>query len=499
MGGKGKGLEIVISLNQKGDAVVFEASDSKYIRNLDYHFNVEKPGAIFIRRMYGGSAGNHRFFKMNTRALPLGLFKEAVSWTKKYFPKTKITISKQVKDAFINPEYRNYNYDFVNEGHGLYEHQVQLIEKCLLVKRSVIEAYVSSGKTAVFGAVADTLISEGECKKGLIIVPLTQLVEQTADEIVERTGFKYSDICLHCEGRDLDVSKKLIISTWQSLNYVTGRLKKSRQEAVKELAKEVDLLICDETHTTKADIVNKIIQQFDKATYRHGFTGTLPKQRYERYMIMSVFGSVVGKVGARELRKKNIISEAQILNLKLKYSTAFKKSLTDLDYDPLRFEVFKHPGRLELLYRLVMNAKKNVLILVNNIDDEGEMLKEYLTRNIPDKEIVFLSGRDSVSTRRKYSKAAEKRDDLVIVATFGIFKMGISIRNIHYLIFASSVKAMVTVKQSLGRGLRNMKDKILTVYNIVDMVRILKGHGKQRSDLFKEDGWKTVDKEINIT
>jgi superfamily II DNA or RNA helicase len=410
----------------------------------------------------------------------------------------RIRITAKVKQVLLNENYRGYNFNNEFPDNTMWDHQVRVIEKCLLVRRSIVEAYVSSGKTAVFGKLVEILLRNKDCKKALIIVPLQQLVDQTAEEIADRTTLQARDVCTYYAGQELK-DRKVTISTWQSLNFVTGKLKKEKEEKVKELAKKVDLLICDEVHTAKADVVNKIIVSFKKCKYKHGFTGTLPKDKYERTLIKSAFGTQVASVTPQELTEKKLISEAKIFNLYLKYPKEFVELLKTKEYDKMRLELFKKPSRLKVLASIVERVMKNTLILVNNVEDEGSVLQEYLARHIDGKEIVFLSGKyTSLKERQRYVKEAEKRDDLVLIATYGIFKMGISVRNIHNLIFASSVKSFIAVRQTLGRGLRQYFDKTLRVYNLIDEVPKLRPHGNKRKKIFEEDGFKSEDKKIDL-
>ena len=61
----------------------------------------------------------------------------------------------------------------------------------------------------------------------------------------------------------------------------------------------------------------------------------------------------------------------------------------------------------------------------------------------------------------------EKENDAIIVASYGVFSMGINIKRLHNIIFASPYKSQIKVLQSIGRGLRLAEDK--TECNLFDI------------------------------
>ena len=53
----------------------------------------------------------------------------------------------------------------------------------------------------------------------------------------------------------------------------------------------------------------------------------------------------------------------------------------------------------------------------------------------------------------------EENDNAIIVASYGTFSTGVSIRRLHNIIFASPSKSRIRVLQSIGRQLRKSKYK----------------------------------------
>jgi len=82
----------------------------------------------------------------------------------------------------------------------------------------------------------------------------------------------------------------------------------------------------------------------------------------------------------------------------------------------------------------------------------------------------------------------------------GTFSTGIDINNLHYIIFTESYKAYSLIRQSIGRGLRNYKDKKhLVIIDIIDNLgKYSKKHASNRMEIYKEQKFivKTIKKSL---
>ena len=74
----------------------------------------------------------------------------------------------------------------------------------------------------------------------------------------------------------------------------------------------------------------------------------------------------------------------------------------------------------------------------------------------------------------------EKDNNVIIVASYGTFATGIDLKNVHHIVFAESVKAEITIRQSIGRGMRYLEGKNEVV--IWDIVDDLSGYSIKHSD-----------------
>lgn len=71
-----------------------------------------------------------------------------------------------------------------------------------------------------------------------------------------------------------------------------------------------------------------------------------------------------------------------------------------------------------------------------------------------------------------------KKSGSILIAPYQVMSTGVSIKNLHTLIFASPLKAFTTISQSLGRLMRKHKNKTESVViDIVDNFGIRKPSG----------------------
>jgi superfamily II DNA or RNA helicase len=109
-----------------------------------------------------------------------------------------------------------------------------------------------------------------------------------------------------------------------------------------------------------------------------------------------------------------------------------------------------------------------------------------LKSNCKDKQVFFIRGDVAVEEREKVKTVMENGDDVICIAISKIFSTGISIKNLHYIVFAGGGKAKVKIIQSIGRGLRLHKNKTgVIIVDIADMLNYSLKHYTKRIELYK--------------
>jgi len=154
--------------------------------------------------------------------------------------------------------------------------------------------------------------------------------------------------------------------------------------------------------------------------------------------------------------------------------------------------IINSEGRLDFISSVIARVPRNSLVLFHRIE-HGKRLYEKL-RQESNKRVYYVDGGTDKDIREEYKKKMEAGEEVVIVASYGTFSTGISIKKIHNIFFTESFKSEVIIRQSIGRGLRQheSKDKVLIV-DFVDDIRTdewdnyLFKHGKARQSIYRQE------------
>jgi superfamily II DNA or RNA helicase len=378
---------------------------------------------------------------------------------------SKLQLRDYQKDAFLKA---------INQGYG------------------VIELATGGGKTFIIANVAHValqLLRKEE--KILIIVPDLGLVNQTYKDFTEydfpmETVTKWTGTC------EINRDARVIIAN-------LGILQSKKSDL--SWFNEVGMLIVDECHKLRhGNKVNKLLNKIP--THRCiGFTGTLPESDIDKWNIFNNIGPVIFKKTTTELREAaggEYIANAQALALLLQYDripdytsvSANQKYLFELDF------IHNSEFRGKVIKNVVSKLNNNCLILIDHIA-HGDNLYRVLT-GIEGKQIYFIQGSVEVEDRQKIQQLMEKQNNVVCIAISKIFSTGISIKNIHYIMFAAGGKSKIKVLQSIGRGLRTHKDKdMLILIDVVDDLIYGKKHYKKRKEFYEIEKIKIAEKAIS--
>lgn len=235
-------------------------------------------------------------------------------------------------------------------------------------------------------------------------------------------------------------------------------------------------------HMAKADVLKKILtQNITKAPVRWGLTGTVPKEDFNFENIRVSIGNVVGRVHARELQDKGVLSSCHVNIVQTAEYKEFKTYPEELKY------LVTNKERMEYVSGLInkISESGNTLILIDRIEC-GNILKENLS-NLTGSEVVFVSGSMKTKDRKEEYKEVAVSNDKIIIATYGVAAVGINIPRIFNLVLIEPGKSFVRVIQSIGRGIRKADDKdFVQVWDITGSTKRAKQHLTERKRYYKE-------------
>lgn len=356
------------------------------------------------------------------------------------------------------------------------------------------ELATSAGKTFILFIVFAYLKEHDLAKNFLLIVPNVGLVIQATDDFAEynyRNKIKYKVQQIYA-GQKIKEGVDLVIGTYQSL------IKKKE-----DYFDMFNVVMVDETHKVKSQSIKTILEQCKKNSYCFGLSGTIPKKgTLDRLTLMAYTGPLISEITANFLQKNDYIAKCRVKIIHMDYADdktkdAFynlSRSGSTSGQQVFNLEqnfIIESDKRRNFVCKLIERLTKNALVLFYR-REHGQAICNQL-RNDTTKQVYYIDGHTDKDIREIYKEKMEKGDDVVLVASFGTFSTGISVKNIHYVLFTESFKSDIIVRQSIGRGLRKLDGKeMLVLIDFVDDFRyndwdnyIFK-HAKERVRIYKE-------------
>lgn len=382
-----------------------------------------------------------------------------------------------------------------------YDFQVESFIDAIKSRNMCIISKTGSGKSFCIFFLLNFMLA---CNKtSLLLVSKLGLIAQMQKDLISY-GMDASLIkCIHGETDKL-FNGKVNISTWQSIYKMT--------EGELDI---FDCVICDEVHEAKATSISSILSKLKHAEYRIGTTGTLPKNNTADYY------TIIGNLGEpklyrtyEELKGDGILSPIMVNRHILMYPEYEKEHC----YNELRKDywaeidyLMAHDNRNNYIVNLIKDncSNGNTLVLFQYIEKHGKVLLDLFKQRLPEKKIIYIDGKVKIDDREIAREIAEAQSNVVILASYGVFAVGVNIKNLHNIIFASSTKSFTRVCQSIGRGLRTHQSKeILNVYDLIDDLSFkedkrhydnyLLGHGKDRLKIYQNEGFPTQNLQISL-
>lgn len=267
-----------------------------------------------------------------------------------------------------------------------------------------------------------------------------------------------------------DEDANVYIGTYQSL-----------EKYPKEFFEQFNIVAVDESHMAKAKTINSILQKtFKNADYRFGVSGTFPvEDSCEILAIQSILGPKITEVSATELKEKGIITPMEINTVLLNHNeieinerlSIIRRSDGKSAYEFEKKFIHQSDRRLDFICKIIdKKCQNNTLVLFHTIE-YGKKIFDKLAEKFPDKKVFYIDGEVKNKNRTVIKENLEIiEDNCILVGSFGCLSTGISIKNLHNLIFADSFKSEQIIIQSVGRLLRLSNNKsVAMIYDLVDI------------------------------
>lgn len=431
---------------------------SEYLNEIREHFSVEDKALVFLRRRLGRNMPVRKYAISNKGHFDGPFFEHLEQEIKFAFPSLKISCSDKFVEHVGVPKLANKIYDLNLQPR---DYQQESANLALQKGHGVIVLPTSAGKTLVIALMANAILKETD-NKVLILVPDIQLVQQTYQDFLDY-GIDKSLVSKWTGNYEFQDTKIVIANNQILLS----------EKQDKSVLQNFGVVINDECHKIATALkISKLVKNL-KTKHKFGFTGSLPENKFDVWSINRIFGPIIYHKKSVELREDKFISKVRVVGLELEYKdipqfTRPSMAEPTAGYEEETTWLHTNGYRNSVIAKLINKLETNTLVLVDRIV-HGEQLLEYLKNNT-DKQIYFIQGSVEVEEREKVRQLMEETNGVVCIAISKIFSTGISIKNLHNIVFAAIGKARIKIIQSIGRSLRLHHSKqMATIFDIADV------------------------------
>lgn len=464
-------MEADVKLTKVNNVYLKVQCERSVAQELSEYFTFYVPGFQFTpqfrKKIWDGKI---RLFDTRTYQIYYGL----IDYIKTFCDEREYTLdfTEEKRDKISDEELLKFisNLNLKSNGKQIEvrDYQFNAFKTALQNTRGLFLSPTASGKSLIIYLLIRYFLTQNECKKGLIIVPTTSLVEQLTSDFADystENGFDVSEnIHKIYQGKDkVSAKSKLYVSTWQSIYNLP-----------KEYFESFDFVIGDEAHLFKAQSLTKILTQCTNTKYRVGLTGTLDGSKTHKLVLEGLFGKEKKVITTKELMDRKQVADFKIKCLILAYEEQICKYMKERSYQEEIEYLVLNEKRNKFIKNLSVSLKGNTLILYQFVDKHGKILYDLISNEVgaSDRKVFFVYGKTEVDTREEIRAITETQSDAIIIASYGTFSTGINIRNLHNIVFASPSKSRVRNLQSIGRSLRLGVNKTeATLYDIADDLR----------------------------
>lgn len=454
-------------------------ADYGVICELRDYFSFEVDGARFSPKYkYGGWDGKVRLMGTNGE-LPVGL----VSMVQKFASNMDYTVSieeslnptpqltREAFDAWLNSK------EIYSGSNRIKPHwyQSDTVFHAINKRRGVLNLPTSAGKSLIQALIARWYL-ENYKGKVLIIVPTISLTSQMKCDFVDYRLFPSAAINIVGGGAKNEHSNTpnalITVGTWQSIS-----------KKPLEWFHQFGLVQNDECHLSTGTILSKVIKQLSHCEYKFGLSGSLRDGKSNIMQYVGLFGEIFRPVDTAKLMEDGQVAELEIKSTIVRYSDEECLNCSKLDYAEEIKYIVNHKKRNKWVCNLakkLADRNENVLVLFR-FTAHGKAMYEAL-RELHGDKVHYISGETKTDIRNALRGVAENDTGLIIVASYGVMSTGVSIKQLHHLIFASPIKSKVVVLQSIGRVLRlhGSKAKAI-VWDIVDNLAVKNKSSKSKN------------------
>jgi superfamily II DNA or RNA helicase len=470
--------KITIDFKNKNGCITCSPNTFKLIRE---KFSIKNPSyqmSRFVPRLYAITPSG---------VFQIGLWNEIEHFLRSLNTKLSITFT----DEFIAQYKPSTGISQIStiEGFTYYDYQIDTLNEFVSNGRGISMIATGGGKALICGGLCKTFLDHYPNYKILICVPNVSLLHQLYNSFIDEFGINC--VTRWGDGYLPDKSKNIIIANNQILI--------SDVKQTIKVVKDFDVVIIDEVHTIneKKNKISKVIHNITTSK-KFGLTATLPDSIMGAWNVIGKVGPILYEKTSYELRKQGTISEVEINIIVIKHPVKPKFPRGNSPTEAYEHEVnyvINLSKRNDVIKTIAAKLRGNVLIVVDRrayIDILRDVLKDT------SKKILEITGDTPADERIAIQNTMDNEDGIVCLAMSKCFSTGVSIKNLHYAIFAYMGKGGVKTVQTIGRTVRKHSSKEKAViFDIADNLEYSWSHLKERIEIYKKQ--KTAYKITKLT
>ena len=436
--------------------------DHSIMFDLKDYFSFFADGYQFNPKYRYGNWSGKIYLLENNGLLPIGLVQYVKKFCSNFGYQCQIDPSIVEQEPITKSQFQEWvNSKAIFDGMKKIEpywYQVDAAYEGIKNRRKLLSLPTSAGKSLI-QALMSKYYTENYEGKVLILVPTSSLTTQMRDDFRNYRLFKGEEVLEIRSGTKKDSDAVVYVSTWQTA---------IKQPA--EWLEQFGMVLNDECHLATGASISKIIKGLTNCMFKAGLSGSLKDGKANTMQYISMFGDIFKPITTRELMDAGQVTKLKINALFLRYPDQACKAMKGLTYEEEIKSIIGYSKRNAVVERLAVKLAKekdeNVFVMFRR-EKHGKSMFNNI-KNIH-KDVYYISGEVSTEERNSLKKLLETKKGVVVVASYGVFSTGISIKNLHHVIFAHGVKSKITVLQSIGRVLRKHDSKSVAVlWDIID-------------------------------
>jgi len=274
-------------------------------------------------------------------------------------------------------------------------------------------------------------------------------------------------------------------------NFITcATTNKQTLMKIKNLLPKYKILIVDEVHDCMSKIPKTCYKKMTGAVARIGISATPfkhgGKDVTQKFYTKGYFGPILktktGTITTNQLQQRNILSKSEAHF----YHVDQPELIHEPYLDAVTMGIAENVYFLDMVKRLTMSLKGRNLILVDRIA-QGDILQQMIPNS------HWISGPTQLDERGEIFQKLKYDENVTAIVMQQIVSAGINVF-IHNLINAAGGKAIHSIIQRMGRGLRRAEDKEgLKYYDFIfDINDYLHKHSCQRIETLEKEGHKVI-------